>query len=214
MLNHRNVIGASVLALLLSSAAFAETAPAKPAPAATTDTTTTAPAATTDTTKTAPAATTNTAPAATTDATTTAPAATTDTTMATGTAPADCEAQFKALDTDANNMLSEVEAPQIYARARVANQTVAAGGYTKDDYLKTCGNNEYTHKAADAGAPLAGANSFTEGQAKDRATAWGVTGVSSLTKDDKGVWRGTGMIDGASVGVAVDYKGNVVTAAQ
>ena len=156
MLNNRNIVGVSLLALLLSAPAFAQTTPAA----------------------------------------------------------GDCEAQFTALDKDANGMLSAIEAPQVYARARVDNKAVADGGYSKDDYLKSCANNSYAHPAAEAGAPLAGANSFTEGQAQDRATAWGVTGVSSMTKDDKGVWRGTGMLNGANVGVAVDYKGNVVTAAQ
>jgi hypothetical protein len=41
-----------------------------------------------------------------------------------------------------------------------------------------------------AGAPVAGANSFTEGQAKSRIEANGFTNVSDLKKDDAGVWRG------------------------
>lgn len=127
---------------------------------------------------------------------------------------AECETQFKALDTDANGTLTETEAPQVYANARVGNMTVAPSGYTKDEFLKACGNNAYGRKAPMAGAPLEGANSFTEGQAKDRAIAWGVTGVSAMTKDDKGVWRGTGTLDNAAVSVAVDFKGNVVTTAQ
>jgi hypothetical protein len=61
-----------------------------------------------------------------------------------------------------------------------------------------------------AGAPLKGANSFTEGQAKDRAVAYGATEVASLKKDDDGVWRGMAKEDGKSGEVAVDYKGNVV----
>jgi hypothetical protein len=40
------------------------------------------------------------------------------------------------------------------------------------------------------GAPVAGANSFTEGQAKSRIKAKGFTNVSGLQKDDAGVWRG------------------------
>ena len=60
------------------------------------------------------------------------------------------------------------------------------------------------------GAPVAGANSFTENQAKDRAMAAGFTSVSALTKDENGIWRGTASKDGNTVNVAVDYKGNVV----
>jgi hypothetical protein len=60
------------------------------------------------------------------------------------------------------------------------------------------------------GAPVAGANSFTEGQAKSRIESKGYTNVSSLRKDDKGVWRGTAMRDGKSVDVSLDFEGNIV----
>lgn len=60
------------------------------------------------------------------------------------------------------------------------------------------------------GAPVAGANSFTEGQAKSRIEAKGYSNVSGLKKDDKGVWRGTAMRDGKSINVSLDFEGNVV----
>jgi hypothetical protein len=60
------------------------------------------------------------------------------------------------------------------------------------------------------GAPVAGANSFTEGQAKSRIESKGYTNVSGLKKDDKGVWRGTAMRNGKSVDVSLDFEGNVV----
>lgn len=135
-----------------------------------------------------------------------------ETTATTATAaPVACEDQFKAMDTDNNGSLSETEAAQVYAKARLDNMTIPATGYGRDEFLAACADNQYTRKEPEAGAPLAGANSFTEGQAKDRAIAWGVSGVSALAKDDKGVWRGTGMVDGGTVNVAIDYKGNVVT---
>jgi opacity protein-like surface antigen len=56
----------------------------------------------------------------------------------------------------------------------------------------------------------AGHNSFTEGQARKRITKAGYTGVSKLTKDAQGLWQGTAMKSGASVNVALDYKGDVV----
>ena len=59
-------------------------------------------------------------------------------------------------------------------------------------------------------APVAGKNSFTEAQAKDRLEERGYTAVRGLKKDDQSVWRGTAMKDGKSVGVAVDYQGNIV----
>ena len=60
------------------------------------------------------------------------------------------------------------------------------------------------------GAPVAGANSFTESQAKSRIETKGYTNVSGLKKDDKGIWRGTAVRDGKSVEVSLDFEGNVV----
>jgi hypothetical protein len=60
------------------------------------------------------------------------------------------------------------------------------------------------------GAPVAGANSFTEGQAKSRIEAHGFTSVGQLKKDRDGVWRGTATQSGKSVKVSVDFQGNVV----
>lgn len=62
---------------------------------------------------------------------------------------------------------------------------------------------------ADANAPLPGANSFTEGQAKSRLEANGYSNVSALKKDDNGVWKGTATHTGAKVNVSVDYRGNI-----
>jgi hypothetical protein len=62
-----------------------------------------------------------------------------------------------------------------------------------------------------ATAPVEGANSFTEAQAKDRIAEAGYTDVSALKLDDQGVWRGTAIKDGKSTPVGLDYQGNVVT---
>ena len=59
------------------------------------------------------------------------------------------------------------------------------------------------------GAPVAGSNSFTEGQAKSRIESNGFSNVSELRKDDQGVWRGKAMKDGKSVTVSLDFQGNV-----
>lgn len=61
------------------------------------------------------------------------------------------------------------------------------------------------------GAPVAGANSFTEGQAKSRIEARGFTNVAGLKKDSDGVWRATATQGGKSVKVSVDFQGNVVS---
>ncbi|MDW6026623.1 DUF4142 domain-containing protein [Mesorhizobium sp. BAC0120] len=59
-------------------------------------------------------------------------------------------------------------------------------------------------------APVPGANSFTEDQAKSRIQDAGFSDVSKLTKDDKGIWRGQATKDGKSTTVSLDYQGNVV----
>jgi hypothetical protein len=60
-------------------------------------------------------------------------------------------------------------------------------------------------------APVEGANSFTEDQAKERLAAAGYANITGLTLDEKGVWQGKAMKDGAAVSVALDYQGNIVT---
>ncbi|MBA5805269.1 PepSY domain-containing protein [Rhizobium changzhiense] len=59
-------------------------------------------------------------------------------------------------------------------------------------------------------APVEGANSFTEAQAKDRITEAGYTDVKDLKLDDKGIWMAAGMKDGKAVSIALDYQGNIV----
>lgn len=60
-------------------------------------------------------------------------------------------------------------------------------------------------------APVAGQNSFTETQAKERLEAAGYTAVSGLMLDQNGVWRADATKDGAQVKVGLDYQGNIVT---
>ncbi len=58
--------------------------------------------------------------------------------------------------------------------------------------------------------PIAGANSFTETQARERIAKSGFSEVQNLRKDDQGIWRGQAQKNGAPVNVALDYRGNVV----
>jgi len=67
-----------------------------------------------------------------------------------------------------------------------------------------------TTEGNNPGAPVAGANSFTEGQAKSRIEARGYANVTGLTKDNQGFWRGKAMKDGKAVNVTLDYQGNVI----
>lgn len=132
-----------------------------------------------------------------------------DSTMA---AAVDCDAQFTALDIDGNGFLSEAEAPREHARARVNAVTLDANGLSKEALLIQCGDAQWIQAQIVEGAPFEGANSFTEAQARDRATSWNVNEVSTLVLDEKGIWRGMGKMDAVEVSVAVDYKGNVITA--
>jgi len=70
-----------------------------------------------------------------------------------------------------------------------------------------------TTDTANPAAPVPGANSFTEDQAKSRIQDAGYSGVSALTKDDQGIWRGQATKDGKNTTVALDYQGNVVAGA-
>jgi len=65
-------------------------------------------------------------------------------------------------------------------------------------------------RANNPGAPAAGANSFTEAQARSRIEGAGYSNVSGLTKDQDGIWRGKASKGSTTVGVALDYQGNVV----
>ncbi|HTO30536.1 MAG TPA: PepSY domain-containing protein [Pararhizobium sp.] len=61
-----------------------------------------------------------------------------------------------------------------------------------------------------ATAPVAGANSFTEDQARDRIVEAGYADVTELKLDDKGVWQAKATKDGKPAMVSMDYQGNVV----
>jgi hypothetical protein len=63
----------------------------------------------------------------------------------------------------------------------------------------------------DPQAPLEGANSFTEAQARERIAEKGYADVSALVKDENGVWRGKATMAGKVVEVQVDFKGNVTS---
>jgi len=124
----------------------------------------------------------------------------------------DCAAQWKSADGNNDGVLVGPEADRYLAYYRVrAHVTPVDGRITQQEFMKSCQSDIFMAKAPEPGAPLKGANSFTEGQAKDRAIAAGFTSVSSLAKDGDGIWRGSAMKDGKSVKVAVDFKGNVVS---
>lgn len=128
---------------------------------------------------------------------------------------AECTEMWKKADANSDGNVSGGEAIRYMSFMRVAGMTVATEGtITQAEFMNACKADAYKPKQADAGAPLKGSNSFTEGQAKDRIIAQGMDGVTTLTKDGDGIWRGTAQQAGKSVQVAVDYKGNVVATSQ
>jgi len=128
---------------------------------------------------------------------------------------AECQDMWKKADANNDGVLTDAEAQRYSAAMRVAEKQLPANGkWDRTAFLESCKGDVFAPRKADAGAPLKGANSFTEGQAKDRAIAHGFSSVSDLKKDGDGIWRGSAMQDGKSVQVAVDYKGNVVANTQ
>ena len=87
--------------------------------------------------------------------------------------------------------------------------TTAAGTPTANPDANTPAVNS-PNSPPNPGAPVAGANSFTEGQARSRIEAKGFKNISGLQKDDAGVWRGKASQDGKAMNVSVDFQGNVV----
>jgi hypothetical protein len=94
---------------------------------------------------------------------------------------------------------------------RLDDEKATVEGYLDEaTFVNSCKADVYVTGHADPGAPVKGASSFTEDQAKGRALSHGLTDVSPLTKDDHGIWRGTASQDGKPVELAVDFNGNVV----
>src|SRR4029453_6187223 len=121
---------------------------------------------------------------------------------------AECQDLWKKADANSDGVLSDRESVRYVALMRVANRTMATEGrVTQSEFMDACKADVYAARKPDDGAPLKGANSFTEGQAKDRAIAHGGESVPARKKDDDGIWRGPGTQAGKTVQIAVDYKG-------
>jgi hypothetical protein len=122
----------------------------------------------------------------------------------------DCAQQWKSAGGDLDGVLEGREADRYFAYYRMRAQRPPEGErISESDFMQACKNDVFIANAPQPGTPLKGANSLTEGQAKDRALAAGFTAISSLVKDGDGIWRGSAMKDGKSTRFAVDYKGNV-----
>jgi hypothetical protein len=123
---------------------------------------------------------------------------------------AECAAAWSRADTNKDGFISQEEGARYYAALRVSDKPLNEGRLSQADFMAHCKAGLFDARRVDAGAPLKGANSFTEGQARDRALSHGYTNVSQLVKDNDGIWRGSAQLDGKPIKVTIDYKGNVV----
>lgn len=124
---------------------------------------------------------------------------------------AECQAMWTKADANKDGVLTDAESMRYAAAMRVSDRKLGADGrLDQASFMDACKADVYMARKNDEGAPLKGANSFTEGQAKDRALSRGLTSVSDLKKDGDDIWRGSAMQDGKAVQIAIDYKGNVV----
>ena len=126
------------------------------------------------------------------------------------TTDAECAAAWKSADTNADGALTDAEAGRYLAALRVAQKPAADGRLTQAAFMEHCKAGVFRVSNIEPGAPLAGANSFTEAQATDRILSAGFSKITGLAKDANGVWRGTASDGTKNLNVAVDYKGNVV----
>ncbi len=124
---------------------------------------------------------------------------------------AECQTMWTKADVNKDGVLTDAESMRYAAAMRVHDRNLGADGKVdQTSFMEACKSDVYMTRKNDDGAPLKGANSFTEGQARDRALSYGLTSVADLKKDDDGIWRGSAMQDGKTVQIAVDFKGNVV----
>jgi hypothetical protein len=84
----------------------------------------------------------------------------------------------------------------------------STGGGSTGDATPPAATTRHTEPRT-AAAPVPGANSFTEGQARARMGDAGFNDVQDLRLDDQGIWRGRAMRNGTQTGVALDFQGNV-----
>jgi hypothetical protein len=90
----------------------------------------------------------------------------------------------------------------LLAASAASAQTPAAQPGPNNNAVNSSGQNN-------SDKPVAGRNSFTEGQAKSKIEDAGYTSVTELKKDDNGVWRGRASKGGSATAVSVDFQGNV-----
>ena len=109
----------------------------------------------------------------------------------------ECQDLWKKADANSDGVLSDAETGRYLAGMRMHQVRIPENGRIDQQvFMDNCKRDVFKTADNQPGAPLKGANSFTEDQAKDRAMARGYTSVSDLKKDGDGIWRGNAMMDG------------------
>ncbi|TIT44542.1 MAG: hypothetical protein E5W75_25150, partial [Mesorhizobium sp.] len=114
---------------------------------------------------------------------------------------------------DGDNAQLKTFAQQTLPTLKMHQDMIEKIASTMDDKSSATGSTTpavTTTDTANPSAPVPGANSFTEDQAKSRIQDAGFSDVSALNKDEQGIWRGQATKDGKKTAVALDYQGNVV----
>jgi putative membrane protein len=120
---------------------------------------------------------------------------------------------FEDYAQDGDNASLKTFATETLPTLKMHQDKVETIAETMGSQPATTGETETSTNAAGSAAPVAGANSFTEGQAKSRIQDAGYSEVSGLAKDDNGIWRAQAKKDGKNMPVALDYQGNVTSQA-
>lgn len=126
----------------------------------------------------------------------------------TGATPASPTTTGPATTTTTGPAMTPSTAPATAPTAMTPNATNGAPVVSGTNSATNNAVNTRPHN--NPGAPVAGANSFTKGEAQRRIADRGYGQVSDLKLDRQGIWRGTAKKDGHTVNVSMDYQGNVV----
>ena len=128
-------------------------------------------------------------------------------------AHSDAVTLFESYAKDGDNAQLKTFAQETVPTLKMHQDMIEKIASTMDDKSATTTSTTpalTTTETANRSAPVPGANSFTEDQAKGRIQDAGFSDVSKLTKDDQGIWRGQATKDGKNTAVALDYQGNIV----
>lgn len=151
---------------------------------------------------------------------------------------ADCLHRFNEADTDRNGVIEQREDTLGLAGKveGLGQKLIAPGKLSRDEFMAACGAGAFADlgplpqstspqggsgtkddvredelpKDLGKGDITPGVQKLPEDQARARLRANGFADVESLTLDSEGIWRGTAIVNGKRVAVAVDPQGDII----